>query len=496
MKPGLSLQLGQHLALTPQLRQAIRLLALSTLELKGELTDAVETNPLLEFDESGGEAQAEPAAEEPAVSAAEEPTVSAAEEPVVEAPSDSEGSATSDVETDYQSDDSWSLSGTAGSGSGSGNDSDGESAESRMSEDEDLCAHLLWQLHLTPLSERDQAIGAALIESLDQDGYWRVDAESLIESLAPELTAEVDEIEALRHRIQRFDPIGVASRDLSDCLDVQLSESPQSDEIQLARTLVQDHLAELARGEQALARLATSMHKSAEQLAEALSLIRALDPKPGAAFTTETPEYVVPDAVVVRRQGQWQVRLNHELMPRLRINSTYANMVRSVSRDDASYLRGRLQEARWLIRSLEQRDDTVLKVAQAIVLRQGGFLERGAEAMKPMVMREIAEDVGVHESTVSRVTTRKYLHTPRGTYEFKHFFSSHVATKDGGEASSTAIQAMIKRLVEEEPCVKPLSDSKISAMLKEKGILVARRTVAKYREALRIPPSHERQRPA
>ena len=495
MKPALSLQLGQHLALTPQLRQAIRLLALSTLELKGELTEAVETNPLLEFDEGGAEAPAEPAAEEPAVSGPEEQ--------VAESPSDSEGSATTEAETDYQSDDdSWTLSSAVGSSSGSGSgtgtggDGEGDSAEARMTEDEDLCAHLLWQLHLTPLSARDQAIGAALIEVLDQDGYWRGEVQSLIESLQPELDVEGDEIEAIRHRIQRFDPIGVASRDLADCLDVQLSEAPQAVDVELARVLVREHLSELARGEQALSRLANSLSVSGEQIAEAVALIRSLDPKPGAAFTTETPEYVVPDAVVVRRHGRWQVRLNHELMPRLRINSTYANLVRSVSRDDASYLRGRLQEARWLIRSLEQRDDTVLKVAEAIVVRQQGFLDLGAEAMKPMVMREIAEDVGVHESTVSRVTTRKYLHTPRGTFEFKHFFSSHVSTKDGGEASSTAIQAMIKRLVEEEPSVKPLSDSRISALLKDKGILVARRTVAKYREALRIPPSHERQRPA
>ncbi len=484
MKPALSLQLGQHLALTPQLRQAIRLLALSTLELKGELVDAVETNPLLEFDEGGGNETPE-SAEERSVEGPEEKASKSEEERAAE------------EQSDYQQseDDSWSLDSgpSAGSGSGSG---EGEGAEARMTEAEDLCAHLLWQLHLAPLSDRDQAIGVALIESLDHDGYWRGDDQSLIESMRPEFEIEADEIDAVRHRVQRFDPIGVACRDLSECLDVQLSEAPQSESVVLSRRLVTDHLSELAGGEQALAKLAQLLQVSSEQLSESVALIRALDPKPGAAFATETPEYVVPDAVVVRREGQWQVRLNHELMPRLRINRTYADLVRSVSRDDASYLRGRLQEARWLIRSLEQRDDTVLKVAQAIVLRQQGFLDRGAEAMKPMVMREIAEDVGVHESTVSRVTTRKYLHTPRGTFEFKHFFSSHVATKDGGEASSTAIQAMIKRLVEEEPASKPLSDSKLSALLKAKGILVARRTVAKYREAMRIPPSHERARPA
>ncbi|MCB1606028.1 MAG: RNA polymerase factor sigma-54 [Xanthomonadales bacterium] len=480
MKPALSLQLGQHLALTPQLRQAIRLLALSTLELKGELTEAVETNPLLEFDEG-----------------ISENPVPEAEEPRSEGPEASEterDAGSNDAEAEFQAsdDDSWALS-ASGSGSGSGS-GEGDSAEARMSAEEDLSAHLLWQLHLTPLSDRDQAIGVALIESLDQDGYWRSGMESLIAALSPELSVDPEEVEAVRHRIQRFDPIGVASCDLADCLDVQLSEGTQSEVVGLARTLVREHLGELAKGEQALAKLAHSLAVSAEQFAESLALIRSLDPKPGAAFATEAPEYVVPDAVVVRREGQWQVRLNHELMPRLRINRTYADLVRSVSRDDASYLRGRLQEARWLIRSLEQRDDTVLKVAQAIVVRQQGFLDQGAEAMKPMVMREIAEDVGVHESTVSRVTTRKYLHTPRGTFEFKHFFSSHVATKDGGEASSTAIQAMIKRLVDEESPNKPLSDSKLSALLKEKGILVARRTVAKYREAMRIPPSHERAR--
>jgi RNA polymerase sigma-54 factor len=385
-------------------------------------------------------------------------------------------------------DDSWGES----RGSGSGGSEDSESAEARMGSEEDLADHLLWQLNLTPMSPRDRAIAMAVIEALDEDGYLRADFEALAETLADSYRIGVDELEAVRHRLQRFDPVGVASRDLAECLDVQLAEAGESELIVLARRLVREQLEALARVD--LERLARVMGTSPEQVAEAVALIRSLDPKPGAAFAVSAPEYVVPDAYVVRRNGHWEVRLNNDLMPRLKVNQTYADLVRRCSREDASYLRGRLQEARWLIRSLEQRDDTVLKVAQAIVARQLGFLERGAEAMQPMVMREIADDVGVHESTVSRVTTRKYLHTPRGSFEFKHFFSSHVATRDGGEASSTAIQAKIKRLIDEEQTAKPLSDSKLATLLKAQGILVARRTVAKYRELLRIPPSHERVR--
>ncbi len=483
MRPALSLQLGQHLALTPQLRQAIRLLALSTLELKSEINEAVECNPLLELDEGFGEA---PAPAEPAPTDAKEAEQSTAR--------DEEGS--SDGPAEASSEDSWSMDDAWGEsrGGGRGSGEEGESAEARMGSEEDLADHLLWQLNLTPMSQRDRAIAIAVIESLDDDGYLRVEPGTIEEAVADSFKVTVDEIEAVRHRLQRFDPVGVASRDLAECLDVQLAEAGESAPIALARRLVREQLEALARVD--LDKLARLMAVTPEDVAEAVALIRSMDPKPGAAFALSTPEYVVPDAYVLRRNGEWEVRLNNDLMPRLKVNQTYADLVRRCSREDASYLRGRLQEARWLIRSLEQRDDTVLKVAQAIVCRQLGFLESGAEAMQPMVMREIAEDVGVHESTVSRVTTRKYLHTPRGTFEFKHFFSSHVATRDGGEASSTAIQAKIKRLIDEEQTSKPLSDSKLATLLKAQGILVARRTVAKYRELLRIPPSHERVRRA
>ncbi|MEZ5441171.1 MAG: RNA polymerase factor sigma-54 [Lysobacterales bacterium] len=484
MRPALSLQLGQHLALTPQLRQAIRLLALSTLELKGELTEAVETNPLLELDEGFGEA---PSAEERAAAERETPDRDERADNAESASSEAPEERLEPVEDSWNMDDAWAE----GRGSGSAPE-DGDSAEARMPAEEDLADHLLWQLNLTPMSPRDRAIAVALIEALDADGYLRADLTAIMDAVADVHTVDEDEIEAVRHRLQRFDPVGVASRDLADCLDVQLADAPDSDAVRLARRLVREQLEALARAD--IERLARALDATEEAISEALALVRSLDPKPGSAFARETAEYVVPDAYVARRNGQWEVRLNNDVMPRLKINRAYADLVRQCSREDASYLRGRLQEARWLIRSLEQRDDTVLKVAQAIVVRQLDFLERGPEGMRPMVMREIAEDVGVHESTVSRVTTRKYLHTPRGTFEFKHFFSSHVATRDGGEASSTAIQAKIKRLIDEEQPAKPLSDSKLATLLKAQGILVARRTVAKYRELLRIPPSHERVR--
>lgn len=488
MRPALSLQLGQHLALTPQLRQAIRLLALSTLELKGELTEAVETNPLLELDEGFGEA---PSAEERAQAEREQPERDSREERESASENGSEPSEErlEPVEDSWNMDDAW-----AEGRSGGAAPEDGESAEARMRAEEGLADHLLWQLNLTPMSRRDRAIAIALIEALDEDGYLRADPVAICEAVAEFHAVAEDEIEAVRHRLQRFDPVGVASRDLGECLDVQLAEAGDSALVRLARRLVCEQLEALARAD--LERLGKALGCGAEEVAEALALVRSLDPKPGAAFAADSAEYVVPDAYALRRNGQWEVRLNNDVMPRLKINRAYADLVRQCSKEDASYLRGRLQEARWLIRSLEQRDDTVLRVATAIVERQIDFLERGAEGMKPMVMREIAEVVGVHESTVSRVTTRKYLHTPRGTFEFKHFFSSHVATRDGGEASSTAIQAKIKRLIDDEQPAKPLSDSKLAALLKAQGILVARRTVAKYRELLRIPPSHERVRRA
>lgn len=480
MKPSLQLRIGQQLTLTPQLKQAIRLLTLSTLELQTELSQAIESNPMLEWDDvEGGGNESEGAAEFEAA-----PAESSAD-------SDSpESAAEAAAEEDWRDQADFEMPEYA-SGSRNDHDDDGQ-GDSRFAAVPDLGDHLLWQLHLSHLSPCDLAIAHAIVEGLDDDGYLTEPDEALIAAVAPEHRVGADEVAAVRHFVQQLDPVGVASRDLRECLSVQLHQYEDHPAQTLALRLVATHLEVLARQDRG--RLARDLDVSEAQLEAAISLIRSLSPKPGSRFSAMTAEHVVPDVYVQKLRGRWEVGLNPGAAPKLRVNDHYANLLRKCGRDEGTALKGQLQEARWLLKSLEQRDQTVLKVARVIVDRQEAFLERGPEAMRPLVLREVAEEIGMHESTVSRVTTRKYMHTPRGTFEFKYFFSSHVATRDGGEASSTAIQAMIKKLIEDEPPQKPLSDSSISELLKRRGILVARRTVAKYREALRIPSSNERVR--
>lgn len=488
MKPSLQLRVGQHLSLTPQLKQAIRLLTLSTLELQGELSMAVESNPMLEWEE--GEAAAALDAEvEAQVAAAVAPQASA-DVAVADAHTPEPESAAQD---EWREAMELGLDRSEGDSRGPAGDFDDESGDARFAEVPDLADHLLWQIHLSQLSERDRAIAMAIIEALDEDGYLHEPDESIVAAVAPQFQVGNDEVCAIRHYVQQLDPVGVASRDLRECLLVQLQQQPEDQPSKpLALALVGDHLESLARQDRN--RLARELNADLAALDRALGLIRRLNPKPGALFARAPAEHVVPDVYVYRRQGRWEVGLNSSATPKLRVNDHYVSLLRGCGRDEGGALKGQLQEARWLLKSLEQRDQTVLKVAQVIVDRQGAFFDRGAEGMKPMVLREVAEEIGMHESTVSRVTTRKYMHTPRGTLEFKYFFSSHVSTRDGGEASSTAIQAMIKKMIDEEEPRKPLSDSAIADVLKRRGILVARRTVAKYREALRIPSSNERMR--
>ncbi|MBD8527166.1 RNA polymerase factor sigma-54 [Pseudomarimonas arenosa] len=477
MKPTLQLRLGQSLTLTPQLRQAIRLLQLSSMELELEINQALESNPLLERPEdSDYEAEAERNDD-----SQNEP------EPVEH--SESEEFEASETQYEDLAPD-WELS-PGGSGSGSGED--GERPELGSPETETLHDHLLWQLNLTPMNERDRQIAVTLIDAIDDDGYLRAELAELIEAISPAFKANEAEIETVRHRLQHFDPIGVASRTLAECLQVQLNALPtDTDGRALALRLAHEALETLAKlGPE---RLAESWKVESQAMSVAVDLLRSLDPRPGAQVAPTSVEYVVPDAFAFRHQGRWEVRLGPGSTPRLGINRHYQGLIASASRQDANYMRGQLQEAKWLIRSLETRADTLLKVAGCIVRHQAGFLDRGPEAMRPLVLREVAEEVGLHESTVSRVTTRKYLHTPRGTFEFKHFFSSGVPTSDGGAASSTAIQAMIRRLVDAEDPRSPLSDAKLTTELKAMGVTVARRTVAKYREAMNIPASNERQR--
>ena len=480
MKPALQLKLGQHLTLTPQLRQAIRLLQLSSIELEAEITAALESNPLLERPED-----AEPVPEAAADGGDAEADRSEPE-PVAETKSES-------AEEEYAAEPDWPED-DFGSGASKGSGDDGERENVVGAITEDLQDHLLWQLNLTPMSERDRNIGVALIEAIGEDGYLSESLEAIQSCLRPQIEAGLDEIEAVLHRVQRFDPLGVAARNLAESLAVQLSAFDPEDTpaLALAQQLAGQHLEALAKlGPD---KLAAQLGVEPDEMHAAVALVRSLDPRPGAQISSQPAEYVTPDAYAYRHNGVWRVGLAPGCRPQLGINRHYESLIARASKGDAAYLRGQLQEARWLIKSLLTRADTVQRVAACIVKHQTGFLEHGPEAMRPLVLREVAEELGLHESTISRVTTRKYLHTPRGTYEFKHFFSSSLATVDGGSASSTAIQAMIKRLIDQEDPRRPLSDAKLADDLKGAGITVARRTVAKYREAMNIPSSNERQR--
>ncbi len=470
MKPSIQLRLHQQLSLTPQLQQAIRLLQLSRLELATELRQMAEANPMLELVEDG-------TASEPVE------TVEGASDESIDAPDPA-------WETTPDSPDTSLDFSRVASTSSVPRPTDFSTCDSAP---ESLRDHLMWQLDVTPMSPRDHAMAEVIIDALDNNGYLHESSEALLSTLPASLAVTTDELEAVRCRVQHLDPVGVASRSLRDCLDVQLQQldidTPQRD---LARRIVADELDLLARNN--VARLSQRLHVDPDAVATACALIRQLDPHPGSALDTTPVEYIIPDAYVRRHGNEWLVSLSPHGQPRMELNQHYCDLIHEVKRDDAAWLRGQLQEARWLLKSLEARSETVLKVAEAIVRRQRAFLEYGPEAMRPLVLREIAEEVDMHESTISRVTTRKYLNTPRGNFEFKYFFSSSVSTDDGGSASSTAIQAMLRKLVDEENTNKPLSDKALADALGQRGINVARRTIAKYREALRIPSSSERRR--
>jgi RNA polymerase sigma-54 factor len=493
MKPGLQFRLNQQLALTPQLQQAIRLLQLSQLELAAELRQLAESNPLLEFAEDASQEEQEEAEADGEFEHEFEPSNGSSS-------SSSSGSDTNDeapewTEPEISSDEPIDFSSVNGNGSGSSSSSnrDEEGMEPQSAATESLQEHLLWQLNLTPMDPRAKVIATVLIDALNIDGYLIEGIDAVLAALPPHLKATHEDVDAVRRRLQQFDPAGVASLDLPDCLRAQLeqfdADTPYRD---LALRIVAQELELLARND--MVKLARRLHATEEEITAAAILIRSLDPRPGAAMDTTPVEYVAPD-VYARREGtRWRVLLNPDSQPKLSLNQHYCGLIARARGDDASWMRGQLQEARWLIKSLESRAETLLKVAEAIVRRQSAFLDYGPEAMQPLVLREVAEEVGMHESTISRVTTRKYIHTPRGTYELKYFFSSGVSTEDGGSASATAIQAMLRKLVDNEDPRKPLSDQALAEELHGKGIQVARRTVAKYREILRIPSSSERQR--
>ncbi|MCP8900189.1 RNA polymerase factor sigma-54 [Gilvimarinus xylanilyticus] len=502
MKQSLQLKLGQQLTMTPQLQQAIRLLQLSTLDLQQEIQEALDSNPMLEVEENLDSEPSDKNAEANDTSETAEARESAnATSETPQPTNDSDGEPQADGEwndaipqdlpVDTSWDDVYESSGpTLPASNYEGDDSD---FESRNTSTESLYDHLMWQLNLTPLSERDEIIAMAIIDAVEPSGLLSVTIEDIYEGLANNFEElELDEVQAVQHRLQQFDPSGVCSENLMECLLVQLAQyDADTPYLEAAKLIVKQYLPLL--GSRDYRQLMRKTRLKEPELAQAVALIKSLNPHPGDMIDTRETEYVVPDVFVEKREGRWSVELNPDIAPRLRINSGYASLVkRADSSSENTFLKNNLQEARWFLKSLQSRNETLLKVATCIVEKQRGFLEYGAEAMKPLVLHDIAELVEMHESTISRVTTQKYMHTPQGIFELKYFFSSHVSTDSGGECSSTAIRAIIKKLIAAENPKKPLSDSKITDMLGEQGIKVARRTIAKYRESLHIPPSNER----
>jgi RNA polymerase sigma-54 factor len=477
MKHSLQLKLSQHLTLTPQLQQSIRLLQLSTVELNQELERYLAENPLLERADLGPPDEAA-VPMPPNGSAGEPQTVTPAQESRDEPPSfadehgfgDEHGSTGSSRPTDDEREDFTQFA----------------AAEPSLHE------HLTQQISLTGLTGRDKRIAEFVIGHLDEDGYLPSDLEELRQSaIAAMSDVEIEELQiALRH-VQNLEPTGVGARDVAECLELQLKAMPDSTPHRdSAIELVARHLDVLAARD--FNRLKRLLGVSEDELRDVRALILTLDPKPGRAFGSGDVRYVVPDVVVRKTGGRWSAALNRDAMPRLRINKMYADILQASRENGGKHLSGQLQEARWLIKNVQQRFDTILRVTQAIVDRQKNFFEHGEVAMRPLVLREIAEAVGLHESTISRVTTQKYMLTPRGIFELKYFFGSHVSTDTGGACSATAIRALIKQLVAAEDGRKPLSDHRISDILAQQGIQVARRTVAKYREAMHIQPANLR----
>ena len=479
MKQSLQLKLSQQLTLTPQLQMAIRLLQLPVLDLQAELREALENNLMLEMDD--GLELAPLRSEQKVPSDDLQPDGSAASPAGEAQTSHSEDLPYADV-PDY----------TTGYGSTGQGDADDTRDYADLS-GHSLREYLLEQLDVAMPDGDRKLIATLLIDAIDEDGYLADSLEELCDTLAPELQTDVDEIERVLACIQRFDPLGVGARDLCECLLLQLAPfAPDTPGLELARRLAAECLAEL--GEQDYTAIRRRLDCDPEELEVAVALLRSLNPRPGSAADTRPPEYVVPDVFVRRSAAGWQVEINPAIAPKLRVNATYAG---SLGRGgNYSTLRSQLQEARWLVKSLEIRNETLLRVARAIVSHQQDFLERGEEGMRPLVLREIAEALELHESTVSRATTGKYMHTPRGVFEFRFFFSSQVAGSDGESVSSTAIRARIRKLIAEENPEKPLSDSALTRLLVAEGIEVARRTVAKYRESMGFPSSNERRRVA
>ena len=475
LKPALQLKLGQQLTMTPQLQQAIRLLQLPVLELQAQVQEALETNVMLEAEED----------EQIDLASIDQPAPEGEREAGAE---DDEGERGETDEIVVEMEDPWADSSTP-SGDGRAQDDDDRPLEFTDERERDLHQHLIWQLEVSRLDPRQVWIGEAIVDALNDDGYLTESCADIARSLCADLPVSEADVEEVLAFVQTLDPTGVGARTAAECICLQLAQlEPETPGRELALHIAHDHLQAVADRDTAELRRACDVDE--DTLLAALGLIRACNPRPGSAFEGAQPEYIVPDVFVRRTDQGWSVEINPASVPRLRVNQGYASVV-SRSGDYAT-LRAQLQEARWLIRSLEIRNDTLLKVARSIVQRQAAFLDKGDEAMQPMILRDVAEAVSMHESTISRVTTGKYMHTPRGIFEFRYFFSSHVSGTDGEDVSSVAIRARIRKLIADEIPHKPLSDAQLATILAEEGVKVARRTVAKYREALGLAASSER----
>lgn len=500
MKQTLQLKLGQTLTMTPQLQQAIRLLQLSSLELQSEIQEILETNPMLEVAEDSIQEETNKNSEKTLDNHnLEQQTSSDQTESAATLDSATDGSEQSvdsqstEIPNDLALDTSWEDTFDNYTPIKQA-DPDSHSYEQASTSGENLQEHLLWQLEMSPFSEADHAIAATIIDAIDPNGYLTTSTEEIFSSIGDELEIELDEVESVLQRVQNFDPPGVGARNIQENLQLQLHFSdPDIPWMKEAKQVTREYFDLLANREFNL--LMRRMKLSETELQQVIELLQSLNPRPGSQISDSQPEYIIPDVFIKKVKGKWKVDLNNDVTPKLSINSLYARLSQgNNSSSDGAYMKNNLQEARWFIKSLKSRNETLLKVARCIVERQRAFLEYGDEAMKPLVMHDVAEVVNMHESTISRVTTKKYMHTPRGIYELKYFFSSHVSTTSGGECSATAIRAMLRKLIAAEKTTKPLSDNKLASLLGQQGINVARRTVAKYREAMCIPPSNERKR--
>jgi len=480
MKPSLQLKATQGLAMTQQLQQAIFLLQLSNIELQAEIQEKLESNVMLEVEDYGPEHNEKDTGE------------NKNERSEIEIISASKQIEESDTET--IGDENFGNIVT-NKKSNSENQSTAYGFEEEDASYKSLREHLRWQVNLTPISDNDKVIAETIIDSLNDDGFLECGLENILETIGSELEdTGLDEIEAVLKIIQSLDPIGVGARDLKECLLIQIKQFDQENhKIQKAKELINNYFDLLAAHD--YTRLMKKLKLAKEELEEIIYFIRTMNPRPGSHINNTRIEYTVPDVNVTKENNKWIVKINKESIPNLRVNSEYKKMIKRADNSaDNQTLKSHLQEADWFIKSLQNRSQTLLNVSRCIVEHQREFLEHGEEAMRPLILQDIANALGLHESTISRATTRKYMHTPRGTYELKYFFGSHINTEHGGVRSSTAIRALIKKLIEDELPEKPLSDNKIATLLKKDGINVARRTIAKYRENMAIPPSNERKR--